>query len=111
MLMENRQKPEQNIPPELLIDLKLDQIAGTLGRYLVLKELNLGFTADRELKIARNEMKGYAFWGAIHKTWAGLHGDGRGLDLAEVETAAMFLDVYEDVFAYRGDIEDVREAA
>jgi hypothetical protein len=99
-----------NLPPELLADLKLNEIAGVLGRYLVLKELGLGFTPERDLKIARNEMKGYAFWGAIHKTWSGLYGDGRGIDLADVETAAMMLDVYEEVFDYRGDVEDGQEA-
>lgn len=88
-------------PSELFEGLQLNQIAGTLGRWLLLKELSLGFTEKKNLQIARDEMPGYAFWGALHKTWAGIHGNGNGLHLADVEIAADMLGVYDDVFAYR----------
>lgn len=95
---------QPELPPGLLEGLTLDQLAPTLGRWTLLEAMGYGFTPDKNLQIARNEMKGYAFWGAIHKTWASLHGDGRGIGLAELETEAEILDIYEDVFAYRGDI-------
>jgi hypothetical protein len=76
----------------------------TLARYTLLQAMGYGFTEKKNVQIARNEMKGYAFWGAIHKTWGGLYGNGDGISLADLETEAMILDVYDDVFAYRGDI-------
>lgn len=88
-------------PPELLENLPPTEVTATLARFMLLQEMGYGFTPEKTLQIARNEMKGYAFWGAIHKTWAGLYGDGRGISLADLETEAMITDVYEDVFGYR----------
>lgn len=100
-------KNKNALPQELFEGLSLDQIAGTLGRWTLLQAMGYGFTETKNLQIARNEMKGYAFWGAIHKTWAGLYGDGRGIELADLETEAEIYEVYDEVFGYR----DERQAA
>lgn len=95
------QRGRDEVPPELLEGLPMNEIAGTLGRWSLLKAMGYGFTETKMLQIARNEMKGYAFWGAIHKTWAGIRGNGEGISLADLETEAEILEVYDDVFGYR----------
>jgi len=92
---------EQTPSLDLLHEKPLEEHAAILGRFAVLQEMGLGFTEDRMYKIARNEVKGYQFWGAITKAWNGIYGSRDGLSLAEAETIAMTLDVYDDVFGYR----------
>lgn len=87
------------LPPELLHDApNKKEKAARIARYLVMSELQLGFTPDKMLEIARDEMDGYKFWGAVHKTWAGMTGNGNGLDLAELEIAAEMLGVDNDIW-------------
>lgn len=100
----------ETLPAELLEGLDPADHAATLGRWALLQTMGYGFTPEKTLQIARNEMRGYAFWGAIHKTWAGIYGDGRGISLADLETEAEILDLYDDVFGYRGG-GSVQEAA
>jgi hypothetical protein len=88
-------------PEPLLEGLPHEEVVPTLGRWVLLDTMRYGFTESKMIQIARNEMKGYAFWGAIHKTWGGIHGDGRGISLADLETEAEILDLYDDVFGYR----------
>lgn len=95
----------ETLPEQLTEGLVEPERTRTLARFTLLQAMGYGFTEAKTIQIARNEMKGYAFWGAVHKTWAGIYGNGEGISLADLETEAITLDVYEDVFAYRGDLD------
>lgn len=88
---------EKQLPPELLDGIETDQErAAILGRWAIMEDLRLPFTPDKKLQIARNEMTGYAFGGAVLKTWNGLYGTG-GLLRADLELSADGLGVFDNV--------------
>ena len=77
-----------------------EELRARIGRWAVMEALGVNFTEDKMVQISRNEMKGYAFWGAVHKTWAGITGNGNGICKADAEIEAEILGVFDDVFGY-----------
>lgn len=101
--------PEHSeLPFELLNGLEEPRRTQSLGRFLVMQELRLPFTPEATLKIARDEVKGRDFWSAIRKNWVDLHGDEGGLLKADVEIAAVTLDVYDVIFPPRSPRNEAR---
>lgn len=90
------------IPQELILDApSAEERNKRISRWVLLNACSLPFTEPKKMQIARNEMEGYQFHGAVSKTWNGLYGNQGGLSWADIEIEAEALGVYDDVFGYR----------
>ena len=94
----------EQVPYELLNDPKESQVSpeeirARIGKYLVIDSLHLPFTTETRIKIARDEVlynKGFSQ--AVRKAWSQRYGNMNGIELAELETEAEFLDVFDDIW-------------
>lgn len=87
----------EQIPHELFLGVE-DGVerAARLGRWAILQEM--GFFGDKSnLELAKHMGKG-SWIGAIRKKFNGTYGDVRGCEPADIEIAAEYLGVFDDVF-------------
>jgi hypothetical protein len=94
----------EQVPYEVLDDpvdsqAASEEIKARIGKYLVMESLRLPFTVGTKIKIARDEVvNNSGFTNAVRKSWTQMYGNKRGIELAELETEADFLDVFEDIW-------------
>jgi len=89
-----------DITPPLQCPYRIQERYIRMAKYAVIERLEVPFTEEKKLKIARNETAEASFSAAIRKAWTYTHGNGNGLENGDIELAADELGVLEIVMPF-----------